>query len=75
MAWIPRPCGEVEITGGIEAGGGEREHITQVKEAWRESMCERDGEGQGFGAGGSGRFGGLLSQLNAAILSGDKAGR
>jgi hypothetical protein len=69
IAWIPRPCGEVRAMGGLEEVRSEGRVvigvITEVSCAWRQSAGEPVGT----------RFTGLLSQLNAAVLSGDRAGR
>jgi hypothetical protein len=69
IAWIPRPCGEVRVMGGLEEVGREGSVVigvkTEVSCAWRQSAGEPVGT----------RFTGLLSQLNAAVLSGDRAGR
>jgi hypothetical protein len=70
IAWIPRPCGEVRVMGGLEEVRSEGRVvvigvITEVSCAWRQSAGEPVGT----------RFTGLLSQLNAAVLSGDRAGR
>jgi hypothetical protein len=71
MAWIPKPCGEVEIIGGEDEVGRdgtmERGTLTMVSSQWTERLSE---------AGESGsRFAGMLSQLNSALLSGERAGR
>jgi hypothetical protein len=69
MAWIPKPCGEVRVIGELE--GVRREGrvvigmMTEAGCAWR----QRPGEPV------RSRLAGLLSQLNAAILSGERAGR
>jgi hypothetical protein len=69
IVWIPRPCGEVRVMGELEEVGREGSVvigvITEVSCAWRQSAGEPVGT----------RFTGLLSQLNAAVLSGDRAGR
>ncbi|KAE9381798.1 hypothetical protein N431DRAFT_491108 [Stipitochalara longipes BDJ] len=69
MAWIPKPCGEVRAIGGL--GGVRREeHVTasvtiEVTSAWKQRADQLV----------KSRFAGLLSQLNAAVLSGHRAGR
>jgi hypothetical protein len=69
MAWIPKPCGEVRVTGGLEevrrGGTVPRGVETQIAYAWRQRADEKVGS----------RFAGMLSQLNAAVLSGEQAGR
>ena len=69
MAWIPRPCGEIRVTGGpqdVSSGGMvQMGSITEVGCAWRQTVSDE----------AESRFAGLLSQLNAAILSGQRAGR
>jgi hypothetical protein len=70
MAWIPKPCGEVEIIGGEgevgRDGTMERGTLTMVSSQWTERLSE---------AGQGSRFAGMLSQLNSAVLSGERAGR
>jgi hypothetical protein len=75
VAWIAKPCGGVCIIGREEVlrgdGTVQMGVITQVKSVW----------GQGIGQSGEvgkevkTRFAGLLSQLCAAVLSGERAGR
>lgn len=69
MAWIPKPCGEVRVIGGLEEvrrqGRVETGVITEVACAWRQKAGEPVGS----------RFAGMLSQMNAAVLSGERAGR
>jgi hypothetical protein len=71
MAWIPRPCGEVRVIGGLEEVRREGRVVTglftEVACVWRQQADEP--------VVGSVFFAGLLSQLNAAVLSGDRAGR
>jgi len=67
MAWIPRPCGEVEVIGGMEEfrreDRVERGVVRQVTERWIQRVGE---EGQ-FES----RFAGIWSRLNAAVLKGE----
>lgn len=69
MAWIPRPCGEIRVMGGLEetTGQGRTEIgvVTGVFCDWKQTAEEPVRS----------RFAGMLSQLNAAILSGGRAGR
>jgi hypothetical protein len=71
MAWIPKPCGEVEIIGGEDEVGRdgtmERGTLTMVSSQWTERLSEAGEPGS--------RFAGMLSQLNSAVLSGERAGR
>jgi len=66
MAWIPKPCGEVRVIYGLEEVRiGNRGATTEVACGWK----------QGADRPVTSRFAGLLSQLNAALLSGKNAGR
>jgi hypothetical protein len=69
MAWIPKPCGEIRVVGVLEElRREEREEvvvITEVACTWRQKADEPI----------KSRFAGMLSQLNAAVLSGERAGR
>jgi hypothetical protein len=69
MAWIPKPCGEVRVIGGREEvrreGTVQRGVVTEAGCAWRKRSNEQV----------KSRFAGMLSQLNAAVLSGHRAGR
>jgi hypothetical protein len=69
MAWIPKPCGEVRITGGLDEvrreGLIESGVITEVACAWRQMANDPVAT----------RFAGLLTQFNAAGLSTERAGR
>jgi len=69
MAWIPKPCGEVRVIGGSEEvrreGMVEIGIVTEVCSAWRQNTGEPM----------ESRFAGMLSQLDAAVLSGEWAGR
>lgn len=65
LAWIPKPVGNVQL--GCEDGqdfDGQRASTTKVTAAWRL---------RGGGRGES-RFPGLVSQLQAAVLSTERAG-
>jgi hypothetical protein len=69
MAWIPKPCGGVRVIGGLEEVRREGRVvigvITEVACAWRQRGNEPT----------ESRFAGLLSQLDAAVLSGESVGR
>jgi hypothetical protein len=69
MAWIPRPCGEVRVAESLEEvvrdGQAVARMTTGVASAWRQRADEPV----------ESRFAGLLSQFNAAILSGDRSRR
>jgi hypothetical protein len=73
MAWIAKPCGDVEIIGGEgegevgRDGAMERGTLTMVNSHWIERLDEAEEPGS--------RFAGMLSQLNSAVLSGERAGR
>jgi hypothetical protein len=69
MAWIPKPCGEVRVIGGLEEVRREGRVVTGVMTEAGCAWEQRPGEPV------RSRFAGLLSQLNAAILSGEWAGR
>jgi hypothetical protein len=69
MAWIPRPCGEVRVTGRLEEGGRDGRVVTDMTTdvacAWRQRVDEPV----------ESRFAGLLSQFHAAVLSGNRPRR
>lgn len=68
MAWIPKPCGEVEIIGEEEMsrnGRVEQGVTTLVSCSWKQRR------GEPFES----RFAGLMSQMDAAFLYGESAGR
>ncbi|PMD17983.1 hypothetical protein NA56DRAFT_254584 [Hyaloscypha hepaticicola] len=69
MAWIPKPCGEVRVAGNLEEVVRAEQVVTdmtrEVACAWRQRADEPV----------ESRFAGLLSQFNAAILSGDRSRR
>jgi hypothetical protein len=68
MAWIPRPCGEVDVIGTLEEVGREgrwdRGIIMKVSCRWRQRAAEPIV---------GGRLAGMLSELNATLLSGQDA--
>ncbi|KAG9236016.1 hypothetical protein BJ875DRAFT_373089 [Amylocarpus encephaloides] len=76
MAWIPRPVGEIRIIGGTgELGRYGIEQtgvITQVNCARKERVGIEDAMA---GRVGESRMAGLMSQLRAAVRSGELAGR
>jgi len=71
MAWIPKPCGEVrliveeDVVEDMVTGTAQRAVVTEVRSAWSQSLGEQVAS----------RFAGMLSQLNAAVVSGERAGR
>ena len=70
MAWIPKPCGEVRliVAGDViedMRGTAQRAVVTDVRSAWSQRLGEQ----------AASRFAGMLSQLNAAVVSGERAGR
>jgi hypothetical protein len=71
MAWVPKACGEIEIIGGEDEvgrdGTTERGTLTIASSQWTERLSEAGEPGS--------RFAGMLSQLNSAVLSGERAGR
>lgn len=70
LAWIPRPVGEVQLfearDEGHGQGQGQRIPMTVVSTVWRQ-------RGGGRRGAGPGRFAGLLSQTNAAVLASERA--
>lgn len=79
MAWIPKPCGLVRLSFNGEEELGEevnRGPTTTVSSVWRQQIGTRQGVEEGeVGLEVWSRFSGLVSQLNAAVLSGQRAGR
>ena len=69
MAWIPKPCGEVRVAGSLEEVVRDGQVVTDMT---REVACARR---QRADEPVESRFAGLLSQFNAAILSGDRSRR
>jgi hypothetical protein len=64
MAWIPKPCGSVQVlTRGEEQGNGRwgLETMTKVACTWRQSIREPV----------KSRLPGMFSELSAALISGD----
>ena len=66
MAWIPKPCGQVRFLGRAERGtrGRNLGRATEVECAWRQSLGESVRS----------RLPGMISELNAALISGEGNG-
>lgn len=81
MTWIPKPCGLVKLSfeGEVEQGEeGNRGPSTAVSLVWKQQIgteTRQGGEEGGVGPEVRSRFAGLVSQLHAAVLSGQRAGR
>jgi len=75
VVWIAKPCGGVGIIGGERVlrrdGTVQMGVITQVKSTWRQGIGQSGEAGEEVKS----RFAGMLSQLHAAVLSGERAGR
>ena len=77
LVWIPKPCGEVNIIGGEEnlsrLGPVQTGVITQVTSVRWQRI--RSADGGYIDSAMQSRFAGMWSQMEAAVLSGQRAGR